>query len=371
MSGKKRTKQNSTNPVWLLLGLLLLIGALVGLMVYRSGVLQGDGEEEDLRKQTERYVFETGTQQVFADVGGGVAVGSSTGLQILDAEGYTILRSVVSITTPAIVSGEDTAVVYDVGGTVLRAGNTDGKVTILDTEETIISATMNEAGYLAVVTEETGYKGKVTVYNAEMEKVYAWHSGTNYVLSARVSPDCKTMVALTLEETGSGAHVFSLSSEDEYAAFYAPGTLLFDIAFLGNDRLCGIHDGGLVFFTTAGVEDGSFSFEGRYLAGYSFEGDGFAAVMLSQYLSGSASTIITVGYGGSVTGQLTPEEVPQSVAVRDKQVMIRYGEYTALYSQSLEETNRLAVAQGGKNAVFTEKNKGFLIYSGYCEPITF
>lgn len=370
MAGKKRAKQN-TNPVWLLVGVLLLIAVLVVLMFYRSGVLFGETGTEDLRKQTDQYVFETGTQQVFAPLEGGLAVGSSTGLQILDAEGYTILRSVVTVTTPAIVSGGDTAVVYDVGGTVMRAGNTAGEVTVLDTNNTIISVTMNPSGYLAVVTEETGYKGKVTVYNAEMEPVYAWYSGTNYVLSARVSPDCKTMVALTLEETGSGAHVFSLSSENEYATYSAPGILLFDMEFLSNDHLCAVHDDGLVFFTTAGVEGESYSFEGQYLSGYSFDGDGFVTLMLSQYLSGNAGTVITVGYGGAVTGQLTPEEVPQSVSIQEKKVLIRYGEYAALYSQSLEETNRVTVTQGSKNAVLTDKNKGFMIYSGYCEPLTF
>lgn len=371
MSRKRREKSNRRKGLWLVAGLFLLIICIGGLLVYRSGILNQAHSEQNIISKTEPYTFETGTRQIFAPMKGGVAVGSTTGLQILDKDGVTVARSVVSVTTPALVASETRAVVYDVGGTALRVGDNKGNLTVLDSDEKIISVTINEAGYLAVVTEETGYKGRVTVYNDNLEPVYAWHSGSNYVLSARVSPDCNTMAALTLEETGSAVHIFSLSSETEYAAYHTQGLLLFDCAFMDNGRMCAIHDAGLVFFTTEGTDDGSYSFDGKYLSGYSFDGDGFAAVMLSQYQSGKSGTVVTVSYGGTVTGQLSPQDTPQGLSVREKKLLIRYGEYLALYSQSLEETARQNGGQGAKDAVLTDKNKGYLLYSGYCEPITF
>lgn len=355
-------------PVIALAAVLVCMGAL---LVYRSGVLDRVHGGSEIISKVEPYTYETGTQQLFAPVKGGVAVANTTGLQVLDKNGVTAARSIVSLKSPALVSAGDRAAAYDVGGTALRVGDPQGNVTVLDQQNAIFSVTMNAGGYLAVVTEETGYKGLVTVYNDEFQPVYRWHSGSNYVLRACVSPDCGTMAALTLEETGSAVHVFSLSSEEEYAVYSVPGVLLFDCAFLGNDRLCGVHDGGLAFFTTAGVDGGSWSFGGQFLNGYSFDGDGFVTVVLSQYQTGSVGTVATVGYGGTVTGQLAPQDAVQSVSVRDKQVLIRYGEYVALYSQSLEETDRASGGQGAKDAVLFDRNKGFLLYSGYCEPVTF
>lgn len=364
MAGKKRKSR-----LWLVLGLLLL-AALAGLMVYRSGVLRGT-DRDALSGGKERWSFESGTQQSFAPVDGGVAVASSTGLQILDSEGYTVAHSVVSVTTPALIASQKSAGVYDVGGTVLRIGRSDGTLFQLDQTDTIISANLNDSGWLALVTEETGYRARVAVYNAEMEPVYYWHSGSSYVLSARVSPDCRTMAALTMDESGSAVHVFSLSSEVEYAQYRCDGTLLFDMDFLANDRLCAIHDGGLVFFTTGGVDDGGCSFDGQYLSGYSFDGDGFVTVLLSQYLSGNAGEMRTIAYGGERTGQLTLTDTVQNVSVREKQVLVRYGEYAALYSQALEEQKRISGVQGARYLVFTGKDRGCLLYSGSCEMITF
>lgn len=370
MSRQKRASKTQYPVTWLVLGLVLLL-LIAGLAAWRGGFLRKDPALESLRGQAERYTFESGAQQTYSGLDGGVAAASSTGLQILDGEGYTVLRSVVSVTTPALTASDKSAAVYDVGGTILRVGNLQGELTVLDTTDAILSANMNRAGWMAVVTEETGYKGRVTVYNAEMEPVYAWHSGSQYVLSARVSPDCRTMVALTLEESGSAVHIFSLSSETEYAAFSAENTLLFDCGFLSNDRLCAVYDGGLMFFNTAGTDAGGYSFGGAYLAGYSLEGDGFATVLLSQYLSGNAGTVVTVGYGGNVSGQLTPEDPPQGISVWGDRVLIRYAESVALYSQSLEEQTRLEESQGARDAVLAGKKRGYLLFSGYCEALEF
>lgn len=371
MARERNKKPNRGKRLLLVLAFLVLLVGMGMLLAYRSGILDKVHGGKEIISKIEPYTFETGTQQLFAPMKGGFAVGSTTGLQVLDKSGVTVVRGTVSITTPALVSCDSRAAVYDVGGTVLRVGDLNGELTVLDTKDKIISVTMNETGFLAVVTEETGYKGLVTVYNKDLEPVYRWHSGTNYVLSARVDPNGKTMAALTLEETGSAVHLFSLQSETEQAAYHTQGLLLFDLAFLSGDRLCAVHDDGLVFFDAGGADGGSWSFGGQFLSDYSFGGDGFVTVMLSQYQSGSGGTVATVGYGGLVTGQMDPLFPAQSLSVRDKQVLIRYGEYTAVYSQSLEETAQRNGGQGAKDALLTGKNKGYLLYSGYCEPVTY
>ena len=92
MAGEKRTEKK--HPwVWLLTG-LVLIAALAAVMAYRAGTLR-ETEQERLLQENERYSFETGAQQVFAAVDGGVAVGSSTGLQILEKKERGMLVSLL------------------------------------------------------------------------------------------------------------------------------------------------------------------------------------------------------------------------------------------------------------------------------------
>ena len=51
--------------------------------------------------------------------------------------------------------------------------------------------------------------------------------------------------------------------------------------------------------------------------------------------------------------------------------LLRYGDSAAVYNQVLEEQRRASGVQGAKNLVLTEKDRGFLLYSGYCEPLNF
>ena len=74
---------------------------------------------------------------------------------------------------------------------------------------------------------------------------------------------------------------------------------------------------------------------------------------------------------GTVTGQLTLAEAVQNVSVREKQIAVRYGDSAAVYNQVLEEQRRASGVQGARNLVLTEKDRGFLLYSGYCEPLNF
>ena len=219
---RKQEQRNKRRIFWPLAALVAVLVCMGALLVYRSGVLDLAHGGSEIISKVEPFTYENGTQQMFAPVKGGVAVANTTGLQVLDKNGVTMARSIVSMKSPALASAGDRAAAYDVGGTALRVGDPRGNVTVLDQSDAIISVTMNAAGYLAVVTEETGYKGLVTVYNEEFDPVYRWHSGTNYVLRACVSPDCQSMAALTLEESGGAVHVFSLSSEEEYAVFSAP-----------------------------------------------------------------------------------------------------------------------------------------------------
>ena len=77
------------------------------------------------------------------------------------------------MTSPALNASGDYAVVYDVGGKELKVVKDDTllhELTLPD-EESILCATVNEKGWVAVTSKASGYKGVVTVYNRDFESV--------------------------------------------------------------------------------------------------------------------------------------------------------------------------------------------------------
>ena len=316
----------------------------------------------------EAFSYEMGSGQVFRLAGDGLAVASGTGLQLLDADGYTAAKQIFALETPAVAASGVLSAFYDVGGTTLRVAWPDGRCESLPVSGDILSVTVNAAGYLAVSTEATtGYKGLVRVYNPRLEPLYEWYSGTGYLLTARVSSDGRSLVASSLTAEGSVLHFFSLGSEDEQARFLAEDELILEFDYLTDGRMAAVTENRLILLDGTGRETSSYDFDGMYLTDYQISGD-FATVFLSRYRSGSAGVLVNIGPDGSVLGSLELERDPLSLSAAGRRLLVLYGDGLVLYSQALEEQMNYGDTLGVKSVLLRPRG-GALLLSGYSAEL--
>lgn len=347
----------------------VLIAAALAVWFNRDALMSllggGDGD------QGEQWAFEAGSAQVFAPAGNGLAVASATGLQLLGSDGYTVARVVCALGTPAVSACAQYAAAYDVGGTALRVADFGGAVTELDTENPIISVRVSAAGFMAVCTEEQGYKGLVTVYDATLTAIYEWYSGEGYLLSAEVSPDGTELAALTAAEDGGHVKFFLLTSEEEQGDYTAAGELLLDARWIGDKRVCALSETRAVFLDDAGGEAGAYDYGGMYLADYAFGGEDFVVLALSKYLSGSVTQLVSLSDGGETLGQVEPDAELKSLSAGEKQVLALYSDGLTLYSRSLSEQSGDTEIDGVKTALLRKNGGALLVYTGAAQPKSF
>lgn len=318
----------------------------------------------------EQWAFEAGASQVFAPAGNGLAVASATGLQLLGDDGYTAVREVCALGTPAVSACAQYAAAYDVGGTVLRVAGFDGSVTDMDTENTLISVRVNETGFMAVCTEESGYKGLVTVYDSTLKAIYEWYSGEGYLLSAEVSPDGTALAVLTAAEDGGHVKFFLLTSEEEQGDYTAAGELLLDARWVGDDRVCALSESRAVFLENDGGEAGAFDYGGMYLADCAFGGD-FAVLALSKYLSGSVTQLVSLDDGGGTLGQAAPDGELKALSAGSRQVLALCSDGLTLYSRALTAQGSDTEIDGVKTALLRKNGGALLVYTGTAQPKSF
>ena len=106
----------------------------------------------------------------------------------------------------------------------------------------IISACLNEDGWLALCTQESGYKGLVTVYNAKGGEEYYWHSAGGYTLSAEVSSNNRELAVLTLTDEGSRIVFFELDNTEEKSSLTFPETLVTEISYIKSDSVLAVSE---------------------------------------------------------------------------------------------------------------------------------
>ena len=372
MEQKKEKKRGRVRAILAAVAALILIVGAILVILYRDRLTpQSLGDtfgENRVVDDTEPFTYEAGSGQVFAVSGNRLAVASSTGMQLLGEKGETLAHEVFSMGTPAITASEKYCAFYDAGGTSLRFADLNGAVSALDTREAIVSARVNEGGLLAVVTEETGYKAAVTVYNSALQPVFAWHSGSAYVLAAQVAPNGKTLAALCVDGEGSRLLLFSLSSEKPVGSFEAGGELFWDLHWMSRDRLCLLSETRLVFLDASAEQTAVYDFNGEYLLDYDIGGS-FAALVLSEYRSGGSSELVAVDTEAREKGRVPVRQRDVlSVSAGNGGVLVLYADTLELLSDSLASVNSTKDVLGFKQALLRKDGKCLLL-SAYAAEL--
>ena len=355
---------------------LLLIALAVLVFVYRDA-LSGEelrrifGRETSEAAAREAFTYETGAEQMFASVGDGLAVASSSSVQLLNAAGEIVFKQVVSYEEPAVFGSSNGALFCSLGGTQSVFVAPDGESRSPQPGGEILTAAMNENGWFCLVTAEAGYKALVSVYNRECEKQYEWWSGSGYVLRAAVSPDNRSLAVLCAERDCSKLHLFSLSSETERTSAVVADALLYDLAYLGGDTLCAVGETGLWFFSGDGAEKGAWPLDGRYLLDYTLSRAGFAAIYVSAYRSGAGGTLLTLDGRGAVLGSASLERDVISLSAEGKQLLVMTADSLALYNQELVRQYANETLMTAKCALLRPAGDILLLHAYSAERFSF
>ena len=318
------------------------------------------------------YDYDASASNRFAVLGDRLVVLSDTRLRVLDASGGEVWSTAVNMAAPALHSGGERAVAYDVGGTALYVVDRNGEVLSLTAaeEEPFLSATLNEKGWMAVTAKKKNYKGCVNVYDDGMELVFAFNSSRRFVTDAWVAGEGNALAAVTLgQENGtfvSNVVLYDLS-ETEPAADYDVADGL--VAAIGcvDGKLATVSDTCLTFADTKGNVEGSYDYNGAHLREYDLHGEGFAAVLLNRYQSGSVGRLVTVAADGTELGSLDVSEEVQDISACGKYLAVLYLDRLVIYNQALETYASLAGTESIRDVLVRSDGSALLLSSEYAK----
>ena len=371
---KRRGKKAGRILVGILTLLLIVLAVLI--FVFRDeltgeGLRRIFGREANEIATREAFTYETGAEQIFAAAGDGLAVACSSSVQLLNAQGETVFKQVVSYESPAVFASAKGALFCDLGGTHSVLADFDGESRSPAPGGEILTAAMNENGWFCLVTAEAGYKALVSVYNSACEKQYEWWSGSGYVLRAAVSPDNRSLAVLCAERDCTKLHFFSLNSDTERDGAVLEDELYFDLAWLNGDTVCIVGEAGLRFFLASGKEAGVYALDGRYLLDYALSRSGFAAIYVSDYRSGAGGTLLTLSGDGRVLGRAAMERDVVSLSVSGKQVLVMTAGSLALYDQNLVRQYANETLMTAKRAILRPSGDILLLHAYSAERFSF
>ena len=194
---KKKKREKRKTVIRIAVGVIILaLIAVIAAAVIKSrhdlsagSVISAVTEMWTKERRSDAFEYERAAGVCTLD--GGIATVSENGIRTLDKDGDEALLNAFTMSDAHVSSCKTAAIAYDAGGSILKFFNINAVIKEIETPSPIISAGINENGWFAVCTQESGYTSSVTVYNTKATPVYQWYSGSGYILKAEVSGDNK------------------------------------------------------------------------------------------------------------------------------------------------------------------------------------
>lgn len=329
----------------------------------RRAVLYASAEKDETGC-AKLYTYASEKDGCYASLGGSLIQATPRRILVLGEDGEARYNADVKFTRSAVCSNGEVAAVYDLGGTDIYVLSDRGLVRQLTAEGTILSCTINEKGMLAVTTNKSGYKAAVTVYDEAGEKAFAFNSSDRFLMTAAVSCDGRQMAAVTLGQSegvfASNLVIYGLDSTEPLADSRLTGSAVYDVGVVGK-RWCAVGEDGLHFLVTGGEEAAYYDFEGTYLRRCSLEGEGFAALLLGRYKSGTQTQLVTVDEEGAQLAILDVDKEVLSLSAAGKYVAVLYSDELAIYDRNLEVCARLEDMSSAKLVLMRADGSAVLV----------
>jgi len=323
--------------------LAILVILFVLLLIFTGGTLRLDvlrrnlthlGQDRSENGLTGELSFVNHQGSSIRAYGNGLLIASRTGVEVLDGEGQEVLLASASMATPDVYVSGERAFACDVGGTdyVILDGKSISAMTA--TAEPIITASMNDAGYIAITTEQSTYKASVFVIGPDNTQLLQQNISSGYVTAAAVSHD------------GSALNVALLSYEDgriltrivrypigntQQRETVIEDEMVLELHAFPSGRLCALTEKRALFLSEDLGEVKAYDFGSSYLKGFSFDAAEKCVLLLREYESGGDCRLAVLDQSGSVEGEGAIDGEVLSISAAGRYVGALYYDRLEIY----------------------------------------
>ncbi len=276
----------------------------------------------------------------FAALDGALLIASPSQIRLIGETGAVRYEESVRLQSCAVVQCGSRAAVCDVGGVEIYVLDSHGLARHMEMPGQILAAAMNEKGYLAVTVNDSGYKASVKVYDPDGQPAFDFHSADRFLMSAAVSRDSRSLMAVTLGEAdGAFANrlvTYRLTGTEPLNRVDLTGGAVFDVGPVGR-RFCAVAEDALYFLNSSGALLETYDFGGDSLRRCSLDGDGYAALLLGHYKAGSQCRLVTVSEDGRQLSALEVDGDVVDLSVSGRYVAVLFSDHMTVYDKNLTE----------------------------------
>lgn len=303
---------------------------------------------------SERFTHGGGDRLEMACLDSGYLFSSTAGAHFYSSGGVELGSQVVRMEQPVLSANGQYGVVYDAGGSAaFRFGGHKEPAVYDGAAGDVLSARVNENGWLTVTSLPDHYRGGVTVYDTSNQPVIALNFSSAFVTDAILSPDGRTVAVVTISQDGgafqSTLHLYRTDEETPFNTVVLDGFTVLDMDF-DSRGLWLLGDTSLITLDKQGEQKQEYRFDPAYLKGYALEGDGFAVLTLGKYRAGAAKQLVVVGQDARPVAQQELTGSVLSLTASGRYIAVLSAQQLSVYTGDLTSYSVLDDTQGARYA---------------------
>ncbi len=333
---------------------LLLVMAVVLLMSVLSTMEEGNQFAAlrrwlmygDSSETGNLYVYAADSKNQYGVLGDKLMLVTPNAIRLLSDDGTAVYELQIGMTNPKLSIGATRAVVCDVGGNTLYVLDSTGIIhtMTLDRGLCYYTARLNTADDLAVISQKSGFKSSVAVYDKNHQLRFHFDSHDKYLSDAVVMKDGKQLIAVALEER-SGAFSstlvsYDLSSAERISEHSIRDGLIMELAVNG-DQMLSLCDKRLNITNMSGETLLDRPFGNLYLQNYALTGTDFCALLLGRYQAGNVCQLTTYDLLGQEIASVEIGEEVLDLSAAGDYLAVLYSNSLVIYTRDLTEYARL------------------------------
>ncbi len=236
--------------------------------------------------------FQTGVEYDIASYDNEMLIANNEGVFAIDKSGRESWSVIAPTTVPELLVKGRYFMLADIHGKTVRTYKKEKQITQIEIENEILAAKMNKNGYIALATDELGYKGMVVLYGKDGKERYRWHSGSGYIGDIDISDNERLAVAqinTDKDKVYSKIIIMNPNSKTEPECIAEIEGLVIKLLYRDNGSLTAVSDKGIYSYSRFGNQKFAVDLGGRKPLEFNIENENN---MVLSFDSGLNSTVL-------------------------------------------------------------------------------
>ncbi len=276
---------------------------------------------------------------------------------------------------PLIETDGNNALVYyeNTDDAFVVMGN--NSVKSLNYKETITGGSVSKSGYYAIISDESGYKSCVEVFNKNGTSIYKWHTNS-HIIDVSVSNDGKNMACAGYEINSSSVSgklvFFDLTSDKPLKEITLNSCMVSEVKYIAGNTFAAFGDMYTAAYSSLGSLLWRIDYKGRVPKCYDVSQNGDIAFVFDRFSSSlSDSTVELYSKNGDFMGKYDSRENVKHISANNGYFLLSLDRQTVLLDDDADVVKIKNSSKDFKNAIlYSNYNFAFSISDGIAEVMS-